>query len=128
MKTLRVLAAALFAASFLTLAAYASDVTGTWKWTSQGRNGPRETSAKLVVKDGALSGSIAGRNGDTAIEDASLKDGVIAFSVSRQRNNNKSVTKYTGKVEGDKITGTFERPGRNGGEPQKTEWIATKAK
>lgn len=128
MKTLRKLAAAFLAASVLTVAAFAADLTGSWKWTAQGRNGPMEATAKLSLdKDGALSGTVSGRNGDTPIGDASFKDGKVAFTVKREFNGNSFVIKYEGKLEGDTITGTIERPGRDGGAPTKTEWKATRA-
>ena len=129
MKTLRNLAAAFLAASVLTVAAFAADLTGNWKWTAQGRNGPMETTAQLTLsKEGALSGTVAGRNGDTPISDASFKDGTIAFAVKREFNGNTFVIKYEGKLEGDTITGTIERPGRDGGAPTKAEWKATRVK
>lgn len=128
MKTLRTLAAAFLAASVLTVAAFAADLSGSWKWTAQGRNGPMETTAKLALsKEGALSGTVSGRNGDSPIGDASFKDGKVAFTVKREFNGNSFVIKYEGQLEGDTITGTIERPGRDGGAPVKTEWKATRA-
>lgn len=128
MKTLRKLAAAFLAASVLTVAAFAADLSGSWKWTAQGRNGPMETTAKLALsKEGALSGTVSGRNGDSPIGDASFKDGKVAFTVKREFNGNSFVIKYEGQLEGDTITGTIERPGRDGGAPVKTEWKATRA-
>lgn len=126
MKTLRTLAAAFLAASVLTITTFAADLTGNWKWTAQGRNGPMETTAQLVLKDGAPSGTISGRMGDVAIGDASFKDGKIAFTVTREFNGNTFVIKYEGRFEGDEITGTIERPGRDGGTPTKVEWKATR--
>jgi hypothetical protein len=127
MKSLPKLIAAFVAASALTLSAIAADLTGTWKWTAQGRNGPMEVSAKLSLTDGVLTGTVAGRMGDTPIGDASFKDGQVAFTVTREFNGNKFVIKYEGKLDGDTITGTIERPGRDGGAPVKSEWKATRA-
>ena len=127
MKTLRTLAAAFLAASVLTVAAFAADLSGNWKWTAQGRNGPMEATAKLTLsKDGTLSGTVSGRMGDAPIGDASFKDGEIAFSVKREFNGTSFVIKYEGKLEGDTITGTIERPNRDGGAPTKVEWKATR--
>ena len=127
MKSLPKLIAAFVAASALTISAFAADLTGAWKWTAQGRNGPMEATAKLDLKDGVLTGTVAGRMGDAPIGDASFKDGQVAFTVTREFNGNKLVIKYKGKFEGDTITGTIERPGRDGGAPTKTEWKATRA-
>jgi hypothetical protein len=127
MKTLRNLSAAFLAASVLTLTAFAADITGTWKWTSQGRNGPVESTAKFTLKDGALTGTVSGRMGDAPIGDASFKEGKVAFTVTREFDGNKIVIKYQGKFEGDTITGTIERPGRDGDAPVTLEWKATRA-
>ena len=127
MKSPIKIAAAFLAASVLTLSAFAADISGKWKWTAQGRNGPMETIATLALKDGALTGTVSGRMGDAPIGDASLKDGKVAFTVTREFDGNKFVIKYEGKFEGDTITGTIERPGRDGDAPVKLEWKATRA-
>lgn len=135
MKSCLKLIAAFLAASFVTVAAFAADVspTGTWKWTQQGRNGAIEMTLKLDLKDGALTGTMVGGQGpqgqmpDVAIGDASFKDGTVAFSVTREFNGNKRTSKYTGKLDGDSIKGSSERPGRDGA-VQKSEWNATRAK
>lgn len=127
MKSLPKFAAAFLAASALTITAYAADISGTWKWTTQGRNGPIEVTSTLTLKDGVLTGTVSGRMGDAPIGDASFKDGQVAFTVTREFNGNKIVIKYEGKFEGDSITGTVERPGRDGGAPVTTEWKATRA-
>lgn len=91
-----------------------------------------EITLKLELKDGSLSGSVTspGRGGGdpttTAISDASFKDDTVSFSVEREFNGNKIVSKYTGKLAGDTITGTLLAPGRGGAEPMPREWIAKK--
>jgi hypothetical protein len=130
--------AAFFAAFCVTLAAFAAEASpaGTWKWTVQGRQGGQgfEQTLKLDYKDGKLTGTVLGTNAgqfqipDTEISDASFKDGVIKFSVTREFNGNKFTSKYEGKLEGDTIKGTSERPGMNGGEPTKREWNAKRQK
>lgn len=130
MKSFRILATALGAVCFLTLAAFAGDPTGNWTWTGPSRNGGpgRPAKATLALKDGALTGSIGGRNGDTPISDATFKDDMIAFSVTREMNGNSFTMKYSGKLDGDTITGTFERPNPDGGDPVKADWKATRGK
>ncbi len=135
MKSSRKYIAALGAACFLTVAAFAGDPTGTWKWTQQGRNGGPgfEQTLKLELKDGALTGQLAGFQGpqgqipDMAIGDASFKDGTVAFSITREFNGNKRTSKYEAKVEGDSLKGSIERQGRDGN-MMKGEWTATRAK
>jgi hypothetical protein len=125
MKTLRTLVAAALAASFFTLSSFAADISGNWKWTTQGRNGPIEVTAKLALTDGVLTGTVSGRMGDTAIGDASFKDGKVAFTVTREFDGNKFVLKYDGVLEGDTIIGTIVRPDRDAGTVT-LEWKAAR--
>ena len=73
------------------------------------------------MKDGVLTGSVAGRNGDTPISDATFKDDAIAFTVTRTFGDNTIKMTYTGKLDGDTITGTFDRPNPDGGDPVKAD-------
>jgi len=127
MKTLRCTLAAFLAVSVFTLSSFAADISGQWKWTTQGRNGPQEVTSTLKLTDGALTGTVSGRMGDTAIGDASFTEGHVAFTITREFNGNKFVVKYDGTLEGDTITGTIERPGRDGGDPVTVEWKAVRA-
>lgn len=113
---------------FLATAALAAeDPTGTWKWTSMRGGQSRETTLKLKLEGDKLTGAILGRNDtETAITDATYKDGDISFSVTREFNNNKFTTKYTGKVSGDTIKGKTETE-RNG-EKQSRDWEAKRSK
>lgn len=129
--------AALLAACCVTVAALAADASpaGTWKWTQPGRQGGQgtERAMKLELKDGKLTGTLLGwQMGDNKIPDAEIgdgtfKDGVVAFKVSREFNGNTFTMKYEAKLEGDKLTGTIESPGRDG-QVMKREWAATRAK
>ncbi|MBI5770910.1 MAG: hypothetical protein HZA93_24240 [Verrucomicrobia bacterium] len=137
MKSSRRFLGALVALCFTAVAAFAADASpaGTWKWTQQGRQGGQATERSLVLelKDGKLTGTLKGFTAgqfevpDMAIEEASFKDGTVSFSVTREFNGNKFTTKYTGKLAGDKITGSSESPGREGG-MQKRDWNPTRAK
>lgn len=136
MNSYRKFFAALCAALFITAVAFAADASpaGTWKWTTPGRNGGQgfEQTLKLDVKDGQLTGTMVGRETpnftipDTAISEASFKDGVVKFTVSREFNDRKFTQNYEGKLDGDTIKGsvTMER----NGEPIKRDWTATRAK
>ncbi len=115
--------------------AAAASPTGLWKWTQKGRDGASwEQSLKLNYADGKLTGALLaaeapwGQTPETEISDGSFKDGVASFSVHREFNGNTFVIKYAGKLSGDTLTGTVERPGRDGGAPQKRDWTATRGK
>lgn len=114
---------------FLTLglAAFAADPTGIWKWATKSPNGDIETTLKLEVKDGKVTGAYSNQFGDTTISNASLKDDTITFDIVRDLGGTKYVVKYQGKVDGDTLKGTLEAPGRNGGEAMKLDWNAKRA-
>jgi hypothetical protein len=124
-----------------------ADANGTWTWTQQGRGGaggnananatPRKSTLKLKADGEKLTGTLTapagGRGGGggaeptpTEISDGKIKGDEVSFSVKREFNGNAIVTKYNGKLDGDKITGKIERPGRNGGDPTSTDWTATR--
>ncbi len=97
-----------------------------------GGGAPREMTLTLVAKDGKVTGklSMPGRDGgtmDSEITNGSIKGDVVSFTTEREFNGNKFVSKYSGKLAGDTITGETESPGRDGG-TTKREWIAKRAK
>jgi len=105
------------------------DPTGTWTWTTPGRNGgpERKSTLKLKLEGDKLTGSVSapGRQGaqnDTAIENGKLNGDIVSFTVTREFNNNKVTQKYNGKITGDTIKGKIEFD-RNG-EAQSRDWEA----
>ena len=107
--------------------AQAPDPTGTWKWTIEFGGQSREVTLKLKLDGGKLTGTMPGRDGqETKIEDAKYKDGEMSFAVTRERNGQKTTTKYKGKLEGDVIKGTQESD-RNG-QVRCREWEAKRVK
>lgn len=103
------------------------DPSGKWTWSFEGRNGNTITSTLMLKMDGdKLIGSVMGRgrrgggNGGgqarangTPIEDAKLKGNEISFTVTREFNGNKFVSKYTAKITGDTMKGKISSE-RNG--------------
>ena len=138
MHSTRQLLAAFFAACFLAVAAFAADAspTGTWKWTQQSPQGGEglERKVTLELKDGKVTGKLhAGKSPfgefpDAPIKDGTFKEGVVAFSVTREIDGNSFTLKYSGKVDGDTIKGSMEFPGFNGGDAQKVDWEAKREK
>ncbi len=124
-----VLSAVTFALVFLGFMAQAADIAGTWSWTTPGRQGgePRKTTLKLKVEGEKLTGALIttnrqGEPQETAISEGKVKGNEISFQVVREFNNNRMVTKYSGKVEGDTIKGKIEFE-RNG-ETMSRDWEA----
>jgi hypothetical protein len=123
-------AALVLAAAALVGVARADDKpnpAGTWKWTVKFNDQSVDLSLKLKLDGDKLTGTYVGRdNKETPIEDATYKDGDLAFKVTRERDGQKFVINYKGKVSGDTITGKteFER----NGEKQSRDWEAKRAK
>jgi hypothetical protein len=104
-----------------------NDPTGTWKWEVEFNGNKRTQTLKLELKDGKLTGAMIGMNNmETAISDATFKDGEVKFTVVRERNNMKVTSKYAAKVDGDTMKGSVERDA--GGQTNKTEFEAKKEK
>ena len=101
------------------------DPTGTWKSSYTNQDGQvRESTIKLKLEGDKLTGTVSGRNNDSAIEEGKIKGDEVSFQVTREFNGNKSVMKYTGKVSGDTIKGKSES--QRDGQPQTRDWVAKK--
>lgn len=117
----------------LTASAQAADPTGTWTWTTPGRNGGPDRVNTLTLKAdaGALSGklSVPGRDGspvETPITDGKVDGDNISFNLVRSYNGNSNTNKYSGAVTADKITGKVDSVNRDGA-PQSRNWEAKRA-
>jgi hypothetical protein len=126
-------AAFLMMAGLAPAARAADDATGTWKWSTPGRNGgaAREATLKLKQDGEKLTGTIAMGGGanapaETEITDGKIKDGELSFKVTRKRQNNEIVSNYTGKLAGDSIKGKVET--NVNGTPRSNEFEAKRAK
>lgn len=105
----------------------AADPAGTWTWTVERKGEKREVTLKLANAGGKLTGTVTtGKDGETRIEDGTFKDGEVRFSVTRERNGEKFTSKYSGKLAGDAIKGSYETT--VGGKEQKRDWEAKRAK
>ena len=102
-----------------------TDITGTWKSSFTNQNSQvRETTFKLKAEGEKLTGTVSGRNNDTAIEEGKIKGEEISFKVTREFNGNKVTLKYTGKVSGETIKGKVES--QRDGQPVNRDWVAKK--
>lgn len=127
LRQLLALSFVMFSLVGVSVAADKPDPTGTWKWSVMANDQTRDVTLKLKLEGEKLTGSMLGRNNqETAIEDATFKDGEIAFSVTRERNGQKNTTKYKGKLDGDMIKGKSEMT-RNG-QDQSRDWNAKREK
>ena len=101
-----------------------ADPTGTWTWSVPGRNGgpARQVTAKLKFDGDKLTGSISGRQSDTAIEEGKLAGEDISFTVTREVNGTKIVQKFAGKLSGDSIKGKIDTD--RDGQTSSADWEA----
>jgi len=115
-------------AGLLSTARAADDPTGTWKSETMAGGKTREGTLKLKVEGDKLTGTYVGgqNNTETPIENGSFKDGKVSFSVTREFNNNKFTTKYSGTLSGDTITGKSETTIQ--GEARSGDWTAKRQK
>ncbi len=105
----------------------AGDPNGVWKWTFTGQNGQEIQLSVTLKQDGdKLTGNVMRGDQSTEISDGTFKDDTVAFNVVRERDGNKFVAKYNGKVEADSIKGKIEF--EFGGETRSFDWNATRDK
>lgn len=130
------LAALAFVGFGLVAQSHAADATGTWTWTTPGRDGGEGRKSTLTLKaDGEkLTGKVAGpgRQGgagrEIEITDGKVKGDEVSFTVTREfTNGNKMSQKFNGKVMGDTLKGKIEFTTRNG-ETRSRDWEAKREK
>ena len=117
----------------LTASAQAADPTGTWTWSTPGRNGGPDRVSTLTLKADAatLTGkvSVPGRDGspvETQITDGKVDGDNVSFNLVRSYNGNSNTNRYSGLVTTDKIIGKVDSIGRDG-TPQSRNWEAKRA-
>lgn len=106
------------------------DPTGHWNWTvtPPGVSRTYQISATLVFSVGTLTGEYHGRLGDVPITDASFRDGIVAFSVTRDYEGKFILVRYQGTLSGDTLTGTIAIPPIDGAAATTIPWSARRQK
>ena len=106
-----------------------ADPSGTWTWTTPGRNGgaDRKSTLKLKLEGEKVTGTLSapgrgGQTSDVAISDGKLKGDEVSFAVTREVQGNKFTAKYNGKISGDSIKGKIETKQNN--KTQSRDWEA----
>jgi hypothetical protein len=96
--------AALVALLFLTVSAFAADVDGKWKGSMSTPNGDIPVGFTFKAGGAALTGSMAGMDGnDIAIKDGSIDGANIAFSVTLDFGGMPFKLSYKGVVSAEDI-------------------------
>jgi hypothetical protein len=85
-------------------------VAGLWKWTFTAPNGQTyERSAQLESQGNKLTGISTWPDGTKVeIQDGKIDGKWISFTLTRESNGQKTVSKYKGEVNGDTIKGQIE--------------------
>ena len=111
------------------VAVWAADIDGKWTAQVPGRNGTMETTFTFKAEGEKLTGSVSGRNGDTAISEGKISGSDISFVVVREMQGNTFKMVYKGKLAGGEIkfTRTFDGAGPGGNAPPPVEFTAKKA-
>jgi len=100
-----------------------ANATGAWKWSFTPQNGQAmDSTLQLKQENGKLTGTLTGRRGETAIEDGKINGAEVSFTVTRERNGEKFVAKYAGKISGDTINGKIEMG--SGDQARSRDWEA----
>lgn len=106
------------------VAAWAADVTGTWKATAETPNGTIERTFVFKVDGDKLTGETTSQMmGKSTIMDGKVDGDNVSFSIIVKFQDNEMKLNYKGKVEGSQIKFHVERDG--GGGPS-LEWNAKK--
>ena len=100
-----------------------SSAAGEWTWEYESFGGRQaKDSVTLAVEETKVTGEHTGFFGPTKIEDGKIDGSAISFLVSRTFGDRTIKSKYSGKVDGDKITGSIETEGFN--DAQTIDWKA----
>jgi len=90
--------------SILAVAAMAAEIAGKWKSELPARDGtPQVTIYTFKVDGDKLTGTISGRQSDTAISEGKISGDEISFVVVRSMGGEERKIQYKGKVVGDEL-------------------------
>jgi hypothetical protein len=128
MKTLRTALFVTFMLSAAVLSAIAGDPNGVWKYNAETPKGKSvESTLTLKWNNNELSGNVDNLAGKAEIKDAKFADDQISFTVVRKLRRREFTIQYSGKLEGDTITGTVQTKGRED-KPLSLPWSAKRTK
>lgn len=106
-----------------TVLAATSDVAGTWKWTTEGRDGQSSESSLVLKQDGdKVTGLYKSTRGESPIEDGKVSGKEIAFKITREVQQGSFTAHYKGTVEGNTIKGSMAA--KFGDRDFEREWVA----
>ena len=92
----------------------AADVAGNWQIQCQGRQGSQQGTLTLQQNGSELTGAMQSPRGSAPLS-GELKGNAITMKVHIQEEQRSFALAFTGTVEGDKMSGTFQPQGGHGG-------------
>ncbi|MDW8143086.1 MAG: class I SAM-dependent methyltransferase [Armatimonadota bacterium] len=101
-------------------------VAGTWRWSVQTPRGERQYVLTLRQRFQKVMGTISVDGRESPIADARLVGTQLSFSTTRDMGGQKVTMRFSGRVNGDTITGTVEIQG--GQFAGKRDWVAKRDK
>ena len=78
-------------------------VDGKWTGEVQGGRGPQQVSLTLKADGTKLTGTTAGRGGDTPISDGTINKTELKFKTTQQGRGGEVTFEWTGTLKGDEI-------------------------
>jgi hypothetical protein len=90
-----------------------ADIGGSWQLSWQGREGSQQATVQIQQDGSKLNGTFQGSSGSSQLT-GGVQGNNVSFSVQVQ--GRRTITLgFTGRVDGDKMTGTLQPQGGRGG-------------
>jgi hypothetical protein len=102
-------------------AASAADISGNWKATAEGPNGPMERTFTFHQDGSKLTGkTVSSFVGESVIKDGNVEGDSVTFTIDVKFQDQEMQLDYKGKISGDTIKFTVDAGGNT------IEWNAKK--
>ncbi len=101
-------------------------VAGTWRWSVQTQRGERQYVMTLRQRFQKVMGTVSVDGRESPISNAQLVGTQLSFTVTREIGGQKVTMRFSGRVNGDMITGTVDIQG--GQSAGKRDWVAKRDK
>ena len=94
------------------------EVLGSWEMTMETPRGSVTQVFTFVEVDGALTGTVSARMGESDLQNVLLEGGMLRFEVVRNFRGNSMIQSFSASISGDEMKGTMS--GGRGGEREFT--------
>jgi hypothetical protein len=107
-----------------------ADVAGNWQLAWQGRQGSQQGTLTIQQDGSKLSGTMQGERGSAPLT-GTIKGNTVSLNVNIDGERRSMTLAFSGTIDGDKMSGTFQpksRHGGRGGSDGQTDhtWTATR--